>query len=209
MSSRTTSGRNVRAASRADGPSWTDLDLVARAASGARRGSGPASTLSSTTRMRERCRGRARAAAAGRLGTRRGPLGAPGSRTVKSLPLPGPSLAAVTLPPCSSTSARTRVSPIPRPALRAGQRPVPLGEELEDVGEHLGRDARSRCRGPGSTISSPSRVGAEPIRPAGLGVLGGVAQQVRQTCSSRVGSASSQSGPGATDDRQLVACARR
>ena len=36
-------------------------------------------------------------------------------RMVNSLPLPGPSLATVTLPSCISTSERTTVSPIPRP----------------------------------------------------------------------------------------------
>ena len=38
-----------------------------------------------------------------------------GSRTVNSLPRPGPSLSAVIVPPCSSTSFLTIVRPTPKP----------------------------------------------------------------------------------------------
>ena len=40
---------------------------------------------------------------------------APGRRTVNWLPRFCPSLAAVTVPPCNSTSRRTSVRPIPKP----------------------------------------------------------------------------------------------
>ena len=60
---------------------------------------------------------------------------------MNSLPLPVPSLAAVTVPPCISTSFFTSVSPMPSPPLRAVERPVGLDEEVEDAGQHLRRDA--------------------------------------------------------------------
>src|SRR5207253_7951004 len=46
-----------------------------------------------------------------------------GSFTTNSLPFPGPSLNALTVPPCSSTSLRTSVRPMPRPpAVRSPRR---------------------------------------------------------------------------------------
>ena len=57
---------------------------------------------------------------------------------MNSLPVPGPSLAAATLPPCSSTSALTSVRPIPSPPASAAMRAVGLGEEFEDAGQLSG-----------------------------------------------------------------------
>ncbi len=53
---------------------------------------------------------------------------AAGSRIVNSLPLPGPSLLAATLPPCISTSFFTTVSPMPSPPSEPRERAVPLDE---------------------------------------------------------------------------------
>ena len=48
---------------------------------------------------------------------------ADGSRTLNSLPRPGPSLCAVALPPCSSVSVLTSDSPMPSPpSARSGPR---------------------------------------------------------------------------------------
>src|SRR5882724_11514633 len=74
-----------------------------------------ASSLSSTMRIRLRSRTWSSSSV---LASRRTAGGQSGSFTVNRLPQPSPSLAASTWPPCSSTSWRTRVKPIPRPPRR-------------------------------------------------------------------------------------------
>ena len=66
-----------------------------------------------------------------------------------------------------------------QPALRALQRPVHLGEHVEDAGQHLGRDADAGVPDPDHRLLAVPLDG-EPDAPAALGVLGGVVQQVRQ-----------------------------
>ena len=43
----------------------------------------------------------------------------------------------------------------PEPALGAGHRAVPLGEEVEDAGQELGRDADARVPDPDDDLGSP------------------------------------------------------
>ena len=63
-----------------------------------------------------------------------------GSSTLKVAPVPGPWLAACTLPPCSSTSSRTIASPSPSPPCSRETR-VGLTEPFEHVRQELRRDA--------------------------------------------------------------------
>ena len=89
-----------------------------------------------------------------------------GSRTVNVLPRPGPSLEAVTLPPCISTSFWTMVSPMPSPP-PTGPAPVPLGEQVEDAREQLGPDADARVGHPDDGVARvPARPPARSGRPA-------------------------------------------
>ena len=114
MSRMTTSGRKAAAASRAAGPEWAVWTSWPSISSSAIMISA-VSSLSSTTSTR---RGRARGGSAGSAGASSGEAGCSraGSRTTNSLPLPSPSLWASRVPPCSSTSRRERVRPIPRPS---------------------------------------------------------------------------------------------
>ena len=124
-----------------------DLDLVAE---GFRSLAMPraVSTLSSTTRMRPP------AAAAWRrppgsadAAVRRGRLAA-GSRTMNSLPLPGPSLVAGRVPPCISTSFLTSVRPIPSPP-RSGRATGRPGRRDRRSAGASRAGCRSRCPAPG------------------------------------------------------------
>ena len=64
-----------------------------------------------------------------------------GSRTVNSLPRSCPALAAMISPPCSSTSARTSASPIPRPPLVVDPFAGNLREQLKDARHGVGGNA--------------------------------------------------------------------
>ena len=123
-----------------------------------------------------------------------------GRRTMNSLPLPGPSLRASTVPPCISTRRLDQRQPDAQPPLRPVQRALALGEQVED----LGQEFRARCPTPVSRTRmatwSASPLGRQPDLPARFGVLGGVVQQVdRSPASSRVASASSQIGSSGSD----------
>ena len=86
-----------------------------------------ASRLSSTTRIAPSKAVPHRPAMRCRDGVITRTLFASGSRTVNSAPWPRPSLAASTLPPCSSTRLLTSVSPMPSPpcaALRSRRSPA-------------------------------------------------------------------------------------
>ena len=133
-------GRNRCAASRAERPSaatsvsWpasvNSLDRLREE-----------SSLSSTTRTRFRTRGSAPASAFDPRSASRRSGSAVGSQTVNSLPLPSPSLVAVTLPPCISASVRTRVRPIPSPPSERASERSPWVNSSNISGQHLGRDA--------------------------------------------------------------------
>ena len=142
MSSRQTSGgrRAPRRAPRAR--SCTTVDLRGRRAS-----SSMAEHLAGVDvvvdhqdaqrrrRRRPRCRRRGGGVAAGRRAAR-------GRRTrERGCPCPAPSLAAATLPPCSSTRLLTSARPMPEAALRAVGRALGLGEQVEHARQQLGRDA--------------------------------------------------------------------
>ena len=107
-------------------------------------------------------------------------------------PVPGPSLWAATLPPCISTSVLTRLSPIPSPPWARLERSLGLDEHLEDPGQHLGLDADARCRAPGRPTSPPSGSTDRRISPPGSVYLAALFSRFQKTCSSRVGSASSE-----------------
>ena len=98
-----------------------------------------ASWLSSTTRIR--CGRRSIVAEA--LGSATaGCTGISGSRTVKLAALAHALAGAATWPPCASTSERTRARPMPRPVwIWPSAAAVALREHVEDVGQHLRRDA--------------------------------------------------------------------
>ena len=99
-----------------------------------------------------------------------------GSRTMNSLPWPGPSLVADHAPPCSSTRLLTRVSPTPEAALRPGRATVALGEKSNISG--------SISAGSRPVVPHPDddwlllATGGEPDLAAGVGVLGGVGQEI-------------------------------
>src|SRR5215218_4776438 len=74
---------------------------------------------------------------------------ASGSRTVNVEPWPVPSLAAATVPPCASTSARTTASPTPSPgAVVVARNPFPFVLHRNDhppaVAGELQRDGAAR-----------------------------------------------------------------
>ena len=60
---------------------------------------------------------------------------------MNSLPLPGPSLFAGDAPAVHLDELLDDGEPDAEPPFGAGERAVPLGEELEHLGELLGRDA--------------------------------------------------------------------
>jgi hypothetical protein len=64
-----------------------------------------------------------------------------GSRTMNSLPLPGPSLLACTDPPCISARRRTSVRPIPNPPCARSGESVHLVEHVENLFKLIGRNA--------------------------------------------------------------------
>ena len=100
-----------------------------------------------------------------------------GRRTTNSLPLPSPSLCAVTVPPCISTSERTSVSPTPSPpSARSRVRRDCTNSSNTESSISRGMPApSSRTR---MTAASPSPSARERHVPAARRVLRGVAQQV-------------------------------
>ena len=147
------------------------------------------STLSSTTRTRER------RAVSSRALSRKSSSGpavpkAAGSRTTNSLPLSGPSLAAVMVPPCSSASDLTSVSPMPKPPSERSSEPVGLGEEVEHPRQELRAGCRSRCPASGRR-PPPFHTGDELDASPGGVYLAAFVRRFTSICSSRVGSASS------------------
>ena len=63
------------------------------------------------------------------------------------------------------------------PAFGAGHRPVPLGEEVEDAGQQLGRDAHARVPDLDDDVVALAP-GREPDAAPGVGILRGVRQEV-------------------------------
>ena len=134
------------------------------------------STLSSTTRMRDDFRGVRPRPGCGRFRPgRRGSTA--GSRTVNSLPSPGPALVAETSPPCISTSFLTTVRPIPSPPSERARERSPCANSSNILGNASGANPTpvSLTR---KTNDSPRSTGRESDVAAGLGVLGRVGQEV-------------------------------
>ena len=121
------------------------------------------------------------------------------------LPLPIPSLWALTVPPCISTRPFTRARPIPRPpAVRSM-----LRSTCENMSKMRGSDSRGMPMPESRTLrtaSSPSHSAVSQIVPPGSVYLALLVQQVAQPpCESRVRSASSVIARFRNGDRQLVA----
>ena len=101
------------------------------------------SSLSSTTSKRERGCSVPGAFACGGGSTTGGGTSAAGSRTVNSLPFPRPSLAAVDAPAVEFGETPDEREPDPQAPAGAVERVVHLGEQVEDLGQHLGIDPDS------------------------------------------------------------------
>src|SRR5690349_10894330 len=78
-----------------------------------------------------------------------------GNLTTNSLPVPGPPLWAVIVPPCIPTSVRTRPKADAQAALGVGPVLADLDEHLEQAGEHLGGDADARVPHPDDDLIPP------------------------------------------------------
>ena len=193
MSSRATSGRARTAAASACSPSCTtSTQWPSRRSSNARLSA--ASTLSSATRMR---RG-ADAATAGSGGCSAAGCTDCGSGrcTTNSLPRPGPSLYASTLPPCIATMPRTSARPMPRPP---SERSIEL-VTCENISNTRVSEAASRPMPSSLTwiaISSPA--GREVQRrmwPPRSVYFAALFSRLPSTWARRTGSASTQTGDG-------------
>ena len=109
---------------------------------------------------------------------------------MNSLPLPGPSLRADTVPPCSSTRLRTSVSPSPRPPCDAVERLPLLHEQVEDARQQLGRDADAGVAHAQHRPRRPLARARTAIAPPGGVYLAALVSRFATTCASRVGSPS-------------------
>ena len=150
----------------------------------------PAAAAGPGSRRRPRCRPprgcggwAGRAPAARRLGRSPQELrfrswARAGRRTTNSLPLPGPSLWAVTVPPCISTSLRTSVSPMPSPPCERSRRRSACTNRSKMSGSMSGGNADAGVPHPQHQLAAllPGRQqDGAPV----VGVLGGVVEQVR------------------------------
>ena len=140
-----------------------------------------ASSLSSTTRT---CVPRVRG---GRGGRERRPRRSRRRRRLRRSGQPDGELAALAAPVAVrrdraavqlDEAAHDR-EPEAEAAVRAIERLPLLREQVEDVRQHRRARCRCRCRARADRRSSPSRRRATAMLAAGLGVLGGVGQQVR------------------------------
>ena len=128
-------------------------------------------------------RARARARGAARTASARGPSStsrvAAGRRTANSLPSPGPSLDALTVPPCSAVSIRTRDRAQPEPTLGAVRATWPLHEQVEEARQEDGVDAAPAVvANAEGTTSAPSQDARHLDAPAGGRVAGRVRQEI-------------------------------
>src|SRR5258706_538985 len=179
---RATSGRKARSRASPLGPS-SHASTSWPAISSSRRGLGRAPALPPTTRTR------GPRAAAGRVSPPLSPpaasgAGIAGSRTVNSLPWPGPALHTATDPPCSSTRRLTRARPSPRPPR---ERSRLCGSCTKRSKTRASRSVRipwpvSRTR---STAVSPARSVMTVTRPEPGVYLSALSIRLFSTCSSR------------------------
>ena len=102
---------------------------------------------------------------------------AAGREITNSLPLPVPSLDAVTRPTVHLGEFLHDGEPDAQPAFRAGDRTLALREQLEHVGQLLGRDADAVVPHLDDDVLA-FEPGGQPDPAPALGVLGGVRQQV-------------------------------
>ena len=108
---------------------------------------------------------------------------------MNSLPWPGPSLRASTVPPCISTSRRTSVRPIPSPPCARSM----FRSTCENISKMRGRASAgmpspvSRTR---TTTSCPATSAVSQMRPPGSVYLALLLSRFENTCASRIRSAS-------------------
>ena len=114
---------------------------------------------------------------------------AAGSLTVNSLPLPGPSLLAMTVPPCSSVSFRTSVKPMPSPPAERSSDRSPCTKSSNTLGSCSGVMPTPVSRTL-MTISLCSRCAVNQICPSLSVYLAAFESRLTAICSSLVGSAS-------------------
>ena len=103
--------------------------------------------------------------------------GKAGRRTTNSLPRPKPRLEAVIVPPCNSTSAAPSRQADPHASLGTVHRPFSLCEQLEDVGQHLPRNAHPGVANADDGLLSFAP-GRQPDMAAWPGVLRCIVQEV-------------------------------
>ena len=158
MSRSTTSGRCSRAASMAAWPSWATRDVEAHDFEEPRRSAGPCPRCH--RRRGPACPApRSRGRAAGSASP--GPASTSGRRTVNSLPLP--SLArGGDGPAVHLGELLDEREPDAEPPLGAGERAVPLGEEVEHLRAASRAGCRPRCPCTRMTTSAPSCPADEP-----------------------------------------------
>ena len=96
--------------------------------------------------------------------------------------------------------ASDQVQPEPEPALRAVQRVADLGEQVEDAGQHFGRDAHAVVADPQDHLG-PLDGDAQTDLAAVLGILGRVVQQVGKHLGHPIGIGIDEDGSGGQGDR--------
>ena len=124
------------------------------------------------------------------------------------LPLPRPSLAASTVPPCSSTRCFTSVRPMPRPPCERSSDWSRLREQVEHVRQQLRRDAGAVVPHRDAALRRP-----RSSRAAGCGCpsgenLAALLSRFDSTCASRTASPSSSIG-SLRAARRRARCSRR
>ncbi len=140
----------------------------------------------------------------------RGRSSSPAARTVKVLPVPGPSLSAVTVPPCISTRPLTSARPMPSPPVARSM----LRSTWENMSKMRGSDSAGMPIPSSRTetkTSSARRSAASQMCPPRRVYLALLVSRLPRTCASRVRSASSEHGlarqrdgervPGGVDER--------
>ena len=201
MSRSTTSGRWARATSMAAGPSWATWTSCPRSFSSLAR---PLAVSSVVVDDEDAGALRERRAAASPAGSTSGRPAPPGGQADGELaPLAGALARGRDAPAVHLDELLDERQADPEPALGAGQRAVPLGEEVEDAGQQLGRDADARVPDLDDDVR-PLAAGRERDAAPGVGVLGGVGQEVDEDLlePDRVGL--EPQGPRGERDGQLV-----
>ena len=127
---------------------------------------------------------------------------------MKVLPWPGPGALDLDRAAVHRHEGPDQGQADPQPALRAVERALDLGEQVEDPGEHLGGDAPRPSRAPGRRTGPPRGDADTPIRPPSSVYLAALVSRLTRICSSRVGSASTRQRAG-LERRPVSVCRLR